>query len=163
MIADVRPVEIAVDDPRWDDIRDLLATHLAFARASSPPADVHALDLDGLCAPDVTFFSARRDGLLVGVGALKELDEAHGEVKSMHTAASARGSGVARAMLDHLLGVARKRRYRRVSLETGTMEVFTPARALYASAGFVRCDPFNGYWESPNSVCMTLELSPDQG
>ena len=95
----------------------------------------------------------------MGVGALKELDKTHGEVKSMHTAAASRGIGVARALLDHVLAVALARGYRRVSLETGTTDVFVPARALYARAGFVRCDPFNGYRDRPNSVCMTLSLS----
>ena len=92
------------------------------------------------------------------MGALKQLHEGHGEIKSMHTAEEVRGRGAGRAMLDHLLAVARARGYGRVSLETGTMAAFGPARALYAGAGFVVCEPFAGYRASVNSVCMTLEL-----
>jgi putative acetyltransferase len=139
----------------------LIERHLAFARAHSPPEDVHALEVTGLQDGDVTFFHIRdRDGL-VGMGALKQLDERHGEIKSMHTAEQARGRGAGRAMLDHLLGVARARGYARVSLETGSMAVFAPARALYASAGFVACEPFAGYGASANSVYMTRSLESD--
>lgn len=149
---------IALEDPRAADVRALLERHLAFAREVTPPEDVHALDIEGLLDPAVTFFGARLDGRLVGVGALKQLDEAHGEVKSMHTVEDARGSGVGRAMVDHLLSVALDRNYRRVSLETGTMEVFAPARSLYAKASFVPCEPFGEYTASPNSTCMTISL-----
>lgn len=147
------------DDPGREDVRALLHSHLSFAREHSPPEDVHALDTDGIVADGISFFSLRRDGVLLGVGALREVEAGHGEIKSMHTAAAARGQGVGRAMLEHLLATARDRGYERVSLETGTMEAFAAARALYASAGFVECPPFSGYWESPYSVCMTLELA----
>jgi putative acetyltransferase len=149
---------IAADDPRAADVRALLEAHLTFARDHSPPEDVHALDVDGLAAANVSFFSLREEGRLLGVGALKVLDAEHAEIKSMHTAAAARGRGVARAMLDHLLHLARTRGCTRVSLETGTMDAFAPARRLYASAGFEVCEPFAGYWNSPYSVCMTLHL-----
>src|SRR5262249_9162541 len=119
---------IAVDDPRRDDVRALLERHLAFCNEHSPPEDVHALDLQGLLDPAVTFISARRHGALLGIGALKELDVVHGELKSMHTAAAARGRGVGRALVDQLVGLARERGYRRVSLETGSMDAFEPAR-----------------------------------
>jgi ribosomal protein S18 acetylase RimI-like enzyme len=137
---------------------ELIGRHLAFARATSPPEDVHALDVSELRAPDTTFFGIREGDELVCMGALKQLDEGHGEIKSMHTADGARRGGAARAMLDHLLAVARARGYRRVSLETGTMAAFAPARALYEGAGFVTCEPFAGYGPSANSLCMTLEL-----
>jgi putative acetyltransferase len=149
---------IAVDDPRRDDVRALLEQHLAFARSVTPPEHVHALDLDGLLDPSVTFFSVRAGGELLGVGALKQLDPDHAEVKSMHTATSARRRGVGRAMVDHLLGVAAERGVRRVSLETGTMEAFAPARSLYADAGFAPCGPFGGYVESPTSAFMTRRI-----
>jgi putative acetyltransferase len=152
-------VVIATDDPRADDIRALLARHLGFAREMSPPEDVHALDLDGLLDPAVTFFSARRAGDLLGIGALKELDSNHAELKSMHTAAATRRQGVGGAMVDHLLAVARARGYRRVSLETGTQPAFEPARSLYRRAGFTPCPPFGEYWDSPNSTCMTQVLA----
>lgn len=147
------------DDPAADDVRRLVAAHLTFARGNSPPEDVHAIDTDRLGAEDVTLFSVREDGRLLGIGALKRLDAHHAELKSMHTAAAARGRGVGRLMLEHLVAEARARGCKRVSLETGTMAAFAPARALYASAGFVRCEPFGDYWDSPNSVCMTLELA----
>ncbi|HTW99697.1 MAG TPA: GNAT family N-acetyltransferase [Acidimicrobiales bacterium] len=149
---------IAIDDPAADDVRRLLERHLAFAYANSPPEHVHALDESGLSEPSVTFFSARRSGSLVGVGALKQLDETHGEIKSMHTSEQVRGQGVGRAMLDHLLAVASARGYRRVSLETGSTDEFAPARTLYASAGFVPCEPFAAYRASEWNTFMTLEL-----
>jgi putative acetyltransferase len=149
---------IAPDDPRADDVRELIARHLAFARSVTPPEDVHALDLDGLVDPTVTFFSYRDGGELLAVGALKHLDDEHAEVKSMHTAESARGRGIGRAMLAHLLAVARERGYRRVSLETGAMAAFEPARALYLSAGFEPTGPFGDYAPSENSAFMTLKL-----
>jgi putative acetyltransferase len=151
-------IDIAADDPRADDVRALLARHLAFAHEETPPEHVHALDLSGLLDPTVTFFSARRDGDLVGIGALRELDRDHGELKSMHTAAEERGRGVGRAMVDHLLGEARIRGYRRVSLETGTTEAFAAARSLYAGAGFTPCGPFGDYRPSPDNAFMTLAL-----
>jgi putative acetyltransferase len=149
---------IARDDPRADDVQALLAAHLAFANAQSPPEDVHALDVSGLLSPAVAFFSYRVDGRLLGIGALKRLDEGHAELKSMHTAAAARRQGVGRAMVDHLLGLARHHGFRRVSLETGSMAAFAPARALYASEGFEPCGPFGDYPDNPHSTFMTLLL-----
>jgi putative acetyltransferase len=150
---------IAPDDPRAEDVRALLARHLAFARAASPPEAVFALDVDGLAGPAVTFCSFRAGGQLLGVGALKELDPEHAELKSMHTAAQARGQGVGGAIVAHLLALARERGYRRVSLETGSMAEFAPARALYARAGFEPCGPFGGYPVSPYSTFMSIALS----
>jgi len=149
---------IAVDDPGAEDVRALLATHLAFSHQHSPPEDVHALDVDRLRDPAVTFYSYREAGRLLAVGALRRLDDGHAEVKSMHTASEARGRGIGRALLVHLIAEARARGYRRLSLETGTMAAFAPARALYASAGFVPCEPFGSYFHSPNSTCMTMVL-----
>ena len=149
---------MAVDDPTRDDVRALLEQHLAFARAVTPPEDVHALELDGLLDPTITFFSVRSDGELLGVGALKQLDDGHAELKSMHTAAAARRRGVARVLLDHLLAVAAARKIPRVSIETGSGDAFAPARALYAGAGFVPCGPFGNYEASANSTFMTRRL-----
>ena len=149
---------IGPEDPRGPDGVALLERHLAFANEHSPPEDVHALDVDGLLDPAVTFVGLRRSGELLGVGALKELDPLHGELKSMHTLAEARGQGVARALLDHLVALARSRGYERVSLETGSMEAFVPARSLYAAAGFTPCEPFGDYRPSRNSHFMALSL-----
>ena len=149
---------IAVDDPRIDDVRTLLDRHLAFAREVTPPDHVHAMEIDDLLGPAVTFFSTRHDGVLLGVGALKRLDETHAELKSMHTSEAARGQGVGRAMVDHLLAVAADRSYQRVSLETGMMDAFAPARSLYTKVGFEPCAPFAEYTVNPYSACMTIHL-----
>ena len=151
-------LHIAADDPTADDVRAVLARHLAFAHEVTPPEGVHALGVDGLAGPDITFFSARIDGRVVGVGALKELDATHAELKSLHTVEEARGRGVGRALVAHLLTAAAERRYGRVSLETGVMDAFAPARALYAAMGFVPCPPFGEYASSPTSACMTRAM-----
>ena len=150
--------DISPDDPSAADVRALLETHLAFAYSHGPPEDVHALDVDGLLDPAISFFSCRENGELLGIGALNQLDEHHAELKSMHTVATARGKGIGRAMVDHLINEARQRNIRRVSLETGTMIAFEPAREMYLRAGFRPCEPFGDYVDSPNSVCMTLLL-----
>ena len=152
------PGRIAVDDPCSPDVRALLARHRAFALAQTPAEHSFALDVAGLLDPAITFFSFRENGGLLGIGAIKRLGPRHAEIKSMHTAESARGRGIGRAMLAHLLCTARSRGFRQVSLETGTMAAFAPARALYASAGFVPCGPFGGYQPSGDNCFMTLAL-----
>lgn len=151
---------VGPDDPASPDVRALIDAHRAFARRHTPPGNVHALDAAGLVLQDVSLFSVRKDGVVLGIGALRQIDGSHLEIKSMHTAEAARGRGVGRAMLDHLLDVARSRGCRRVSLETGSTAAFAPARRLYRSAGFEPCLPFGPYGASPNSVCMTLLLDP---
>lgn len=146
------------EDPRDAEVRRLLEAHHVFAHAHSPPEDVHALDVDGLLDPAVTFLGGRADGVLLAVGALKRLDDDHAELKSMHVLAGARGHGLGRAMVEHLLAVARAAGVTRVSLETGSMDAFRPARVLYAGAGFEPCGPFADYRESPHSAFMTLAL-----
>ena len=152
---------IAPDDPRSPDVVALLTRHLELMYAQSDPEDVHALDVDALAAPHITFLSARDDdaGTLLGVGALAEIGAGHGEIKSMHTADAARRRGVAGSLLARLVGLAVDRGYHRVSLETGTQDGFAPARALYARAGFVECPPFGSYAPSPASTFMTLDLT----
>ncbi len=146
------------------DVIALLEEHLRDMHANSPPESVHALDLSGLERPEVSFWSVWDDDgagtrVLLGCGALKQLDARHGEIKSMRTPARARRVGAGRFMLDHLIATARQRGYARLSLETGTMDAFVPARALYASAGFVPCGSFGDYpADDPNSCFMTLEL-----
>ncbi len=157
--ASALPGLIAADDPRARDVLGLLGRHLAFAHAQSGPEHVHALAVDGLLDPAIALFSYREAGLLLAVGALKHLEPGHAEIKSVHTAQAARGRGIGRAMLGHLIGLARDRGCRRVSLETGAIPAFAPARALYASAGFVPCGPFGDYAESPFNTFMTLTLN----
>jgi putative acetyltransferase len=149
---------ISVDDPRRPEVRALLERHLAFCLSETPPEHSFALSADGLSDPAVTFFSCGGEGGVLGVGAIKELDGGHGELKSMHTAAEARGRGIGRAMLDHLLAVARSRGYHRVSLETGTTPGFAAARALYVRAGFVPAEPFGGYQRTQDNTFYSLGL-----
>ena len=151
-------ITIRNDDLRGPEIAELLQAHLAHCRLWSPPESVHALDLEALRAPSITFWTAWDGTSLLGCGALAEIDAAHGEVKSMHTAAQHRGRGVAARLLTHMLAQARTRRYGRVSLETGSHEAFAPARALYARFRFIECAPFAGYRPDPHSMFMTLEL-----
>lgn len=136
----------------------LLREHLQGMAELSPPESIHALDLDGLRRPEISFWSAWQGEDLLGVGALKQLDGEHGEIKSMRTAARHRRKGVAAAMLQHLLGEAERRAYRRLSLETGSMDGFAPARTLYARYGFEPCPPFADYVDDPNSVFMSKRL-----
>jgi putative acetyltransferase len=152
----VHQTEIAVHDPRTDEVRRLLERHLQFANTHSPPEDVHALDVIALLDPAVTLYGLRVDGALAAVGALKQLDPIHGELKSMHTAVELRGRGHGRTLLDHLVEEARGRAWVRLSLETGSMDAFVPARAMYAAAGFEPCAPFGDYRPSRSSVFMTL-------
>ncbi|WP_339816458.1 GNAT family N-acetyltransferase [Paenibacillus sp. FSL R7-0216] len=149
---------IKLDDLSGPEIAALIGEHLANMAENSPPESIHALNLDGLKRPDVTFWSAWIDDELAGCGALKELDDQHGEVKSMRTAIPYRGKGVAKQVLAHLLEEAARRGYRQVSLETGSMEAFAPARRLYEGFGFTYCEPFADYVEDPNSVFMTKRI-----
>lgn len=151
-------MRIDLDDPLRPDVRSLLEEHLRNMHELSPPESVHALEVSGLKAPDITFWTARDGGTLLGCGALRELDPGHGEVKSMRTSAALRRQGAGRAILAHIIAEARARGYRRLSLETGSAEGFLPARRLYQSAGFQYCGPFADYWLDPNSVFMTLIL-----
>ena len=150
---------IREDDLRGPEIAALLGAHLDQMADQSPPESRHALDLDGLRVPEVTFWCAWDGPDLLGCGALKELDRRHGEIKSMHTSVAHRGRGVGAKILTHIIDTARARGYRRLSLETGSMSAFAPARALYERFGFTYCDPFADYREDPNSVFMTLELT----
>ncbi len=150
---------IAIEDPSGAEVAAFLGEHLADMHATSPPESVHALDVEALRVAPVTFWTARTDGQLLGCGALKEIDADHGEIKSMRTAATARGQGVASALLAHIVLSAQERGYSRLSLETGTQEYFAPARRLYLRHGFVECGPFADYALDPNSAYFTCTLS----
>ena len=151
-------MEIREDDLSGAEIIKLLHEHLRCLALVSPPESRHALDLDGLRKPEITFWSVWNGSDLAGCGAMKELNEQHAEIKSMRTAEAYRRQGVASQMLRHIIEEAKRRGYRRLSLETGSMEYFEPARRFYASFGFTPCGPFATYLEDPNSVFMTREL-----
>jgi putative acetyltransferase len=151
-------MKIEIDDLSRPQIHALLDEHLQSMHSLSPPESVHALDLEKLRRPEITFWTAWEGSLLLGCGALKEIDPTHGEVKSMRTPVAIRRRGVARALLAHIIEVARSRAYERLSLETGSMEAFKPAQRLYESFGFTHCGPFGDYVEDPNSVFMSLRL-----
>jgi putative acetyltransferase len=151
-------MRIQLDDLSGPEIAAFLEEHVNNMRAISPPESKHALDLDGLRKPEITFWTVWDDEALVGCGALKELDAGHGEVKSMRVSTERRGSGIASLLLAHILDEAKQREYRRVSLETGAMPFFEPARKLYAKFGFEPCAPFANYKPDPNSVFMTKML-----
>jgi putative acetyltransferase len=151
-------MRVDLDDPARTDVFALLEEHLRNMHELSPPESVHALDVSGLQRPEVTFWSVRGQDRLLGCGALKELGPEHGEVKSMRTPQSLRRKGAGRAVLKHIIEEARRRGYKRLSLETGSMEAFRPAWRLYESFGFQYCGPFADYKPDPNSVFMTLVL-----
>jgi putative acetyltransferase len=151
-------VHIELDDLSRLEVRALLSQHLTNMYALSPPESVHALDVAGLRSPDVSFWTVWEGSALLGCGALKELGPTHGEVKSMRTPEHQRRRGVGRAVLTHIVGEARARGYKRLSLETGSMDAFKPAQKLYESFGFVYCGPFGAYKADPYSVFMSLEL-----
>jgi putative acetyltransferase len=151
-------LRIEVDDLSRPEIHALLNEHLRNMYALSPPESVHALDVEKLRKPEITFWSAWDGPVLVGCGALKELDAKHGEVKSMRTPSALRRRGAGRAILSHIIAVARERRYERLSLETGAADAFRPAQSLYESFGFSYCGAFGEYKEDPNSVFMTIRL-----
>jgi putative acetyltransferase len=151
-------MRIELDDLTRPEIHALLEEHLGSMRELSPPESVHALDLDELRSPDITFWSVWDGETLVGCGALKELDPTHGEVKSMRTPSRLRRRGAGRAVLAHIIEEARRRGYQRLSLETGSFDAFKPAQRLYESFGFSFCGPFADYIDDRSSVYMTKVL-----
>ena len=152
-------MHIKVDDLQGVEIYALLEEHLRDMHTVSPPGSVHALDIEALRHPSITFWSAWDGGQLLGCCALKVLNADHAELKSMRTAHGHLRKGVASSLLTHVLLAAKTRSYKRVSLETGSMPAFEPARTLYAQFGFKRCKPFSDYWDDPNSVFMSLEIN----
>ena len=149
---------IRTDDLTGNEVAELLRDHLREMALHSPPESIHALDLDALRRPEITFWSVWEGSELVGCGALKMLDPRHAEIKSMRTAPQHRGRGAGKQMLRHIISEAERRGIERLSLETGSMAAFEPARALYAGFGFEYCGPFADYIPDPNSVFMTKEI-----
>lgn len=151
-------MEIKFDDISGSEIAEFLEEHIREMKSVSPPESKHALDLAGLRKPEIAFWTVWDDGRLTGCGAMKELDADRAEIKSMRTTASCRGKGIASMLLQHILNEAKLRGYRRISLETGSMPFFQPARNLYAKYGFKNCAPFSKYKEDPNSIFMSKNL-----
>ena len=151
-------MHIAIDDLSGSEIAAFLEEHIQDMRSVSPPESKHALDLPGLRKPEITFWTLRQDGRIAGCCALKELDRSHGELKSMRTATGLRRRGIASRLLEHVIREARARGYRCISLETGAMPFFEPARILYRKFGFEWCGPFSNYKDDPNSVFLSKVL-----
>ncbi len=151
-------MDIKTDDLSSPEVIGLLNEHLQHMMEITPPHSVHALDIESLKRPEITFWSIWDESQLIGCGALKELDPQHGEIKSMRTASAHLGIGAASYLLEFILAEARRRRYKRVSLETGSFDAFKPARNLYEKFGFTYCEPFSSYKKDPNTVFMTIEL-----
>ena len=151
---------IRVEDPATPEIVELLETHLSLMRSITPPESVHALDVEALRRPDVTFWAVREGAALVGCGAMKVLDAGHGEIKSMHVREAMRGRGIADLMVETVVDAARRRGIARLSLETGSTGHFAAARRLYARHGFTECGPFGDYVPDPHSTFMTRTLDP---
>jgi putative acetyltransferase len=151
-------VHIELDDLSRPEVHALLREHLDNMHELSPRESVHALDATRLRDPNITFWTVWDNSILLGSGALKEITPEHGEIKSMRTPQALRRRGAGRAILAHIVAEARRRGYRRLSLETGSHEAFTPAQKLYESFGFSYCGPFADYKPDPNSVFMELEL-----
>ena len=151
-------MDIKIDDLSGEKIIELIRSHLAGMAENSPPESIHALNVAQLKQPNITFYSAWEGDELLGCGALKELTATHGEIKSMRTVEKHLRKGVARAILQHLINEAKTRGYTNVSLETGSMDAFQPARRLYETFGFTYCEPFDQYTDDPNSTFMTLNI-----
>ena len=151
-------MKIKVDDLTSPEVIELLRSHLQNLATVSPPESMHALGIEALKKPDITFWSVWDGEELMGCGALKQLDPQHGELKSMRTAAAHLRRGVASRLVEHMIEEAKRRKYRRLSLETGAGTAFAPAHALYGRFGFCRCGPFGEYIQDPNSVFMTREV-----
>jgi len=152
-------VIIAEEHPLTPDLSLLFDRHTADMHAETPPESIYMMDKGALAAPGIRFFVLREDGVPLAMGAVKKIDATHAEIKSMHVLAEARGRGLSRRMLDHLLAAARSDGISQLSLETGIQSTFIAARALYARAGFADCGPFGDYTLDPNSVYMTKVLA----
>jgi len=152
-------MDIRIDDLRGPEIRALLEEHRRSMFLHSPPESVHALDLDGLRVPEITFYTAWESGSLLGCGALKALPQQCGEIKSMRTAAAHLRKGVAAQVLAQIIAEARLRQYATLFLETGTADAFAPARGMYERAGFAYCPPFGDYKFDRHSTFMCLQLT----
>ena len=151
-------ITITTESPLGTDLSLLMQRHTADMHADTPPESIHMMDASQLAVPSVTFFVMRDIGVPVGMGALKRIDATHAEIKSMHILIEARGRGLSKRMLTHLIDEARAAGFSRLSLETGIQPTFIAARALYAKSGFTECPPFEGYQPDPNSVFLTRAL-----
>jgi putative acetyltransferase len=150
---------IALESPLGTDLALLMQRHTADMHADTPPESIHMMDAAALASAGIWFFVMREEGQPIAMGAFKQIDDTHAEIKSMHVLAEVRGRGLSRLILEHLMDAARAEGFLRLSLETGVQPTFIAARALYENAGFKECPPFEGYWDDPNSVFMTKQLA----
>jgi putative acetyltransferase len=151
-------LRVVVDDLSGPQIAAFLAEHVAQMRAITPVESKYALDVDGLRQPGITFWTVLDGDTVVGCGALKRLDDGHGELKSMRTAPARQRTGIASQLLEHIIAEARRVGLTRLSLETGTVDFFTPARRLYEKFGFTPCPPFGDYRPGPHNTFLTRAL-----
>lgn len=156
--SELKSIDIVIDDLSNPEVIAFLNDHLQHMIEVTPAGCVHALDIEALQKPGITFWSVWEESILVGCGALKEVNSNEAELKSMRTAPSHLGRGVASYLLEYILSEAKGLGYQRVSLETGSYDAFVPARNLYSKFGFRYCEPFSDYIENPNSVFMTIDL-----
>jgi putative acetyltransferase len=152
-------MQIAEEHPLTPDLALLFERHTADMHADTPPESIHMMDKTALAAPEIRFFVLRDGGRPLAMGAYKRINATHAEIKSMHVLAEARGRGLSKMMLDHLVAAAAADGFARLSLETGVQPTFVAARGLYERAGFIECPPFEGYEPDPNSVFMTKALA----
>jgi putative acetyltransferase len=152
-------VVIAEENPLTPDLSLMFDRHTADMHAETPPESIYMMDKGALAGPGIRFFVLREAGVPLAMGAIKRIDASHAEIKSMHVLAEARGRGLSKRMLDHLLAEAGTDGFTRLSLETGIQSTFIAARALYGRAGFAECGPFGDYTLDPNSVYMTKALA----
>ena len=152
-------MEIRIDALTHPAVIALLEEHHQDMLHHSPPESVHALDLSALSHADITFWAVWKNNELAGCGALKELDNSQGEIKSMRTSKSFLRQGVAKLLLEHMIDQASSRGYQKLSLETGTMDAFLPAQKLYRQLGFEICPPFADYQEDPYSTFMAKNIN----
>lgn len=155
-------MDIRIGELNSEEVITLLKEHHTDMLSHSPPESVHALDLSALNSSDVTFWSFWVNQELAGMGALKELEKAHGEIKSMRTSTNYLRKGIASQILEHIINQANRRSYKRLSLETGTMDGFIPAQKLYQQFGFQECEPFGKYIKDPYSMFMTKSIDVER-
>ena len=154
----IKSIEGNFDNP---EVNELLTKHFIELRAASPKGSTHVLDIPGLKVPSIKFWSLWENGKLMGCGALKFLDEGHGEFKSIRVHDNFRNKGNGIKVINHLIEEAKKLQIKRISIETGAGKFFEPARKLFKKCNFELCEPFAHYTIDINSLYLTKLISND--